>query len=165
MYICEDFFIFYDVFFAVSSPNPDTVSEWPKRTVSNALQVLSTNTSKCWQNGCMFPPLSPQAPSAIIVALVYRSIPSDLRSRPEQSHHLPGALLPRWLQAVCRESNGASPPSSQQKGRFRSLFIIVFWDFGPKWCFSIIPFPSLIYILSNVATLQRRNVATSTRKR
>ena len=33
-------------------------------------------------------------------------IPSDLQSRPEQSHHLPGALLSRWLQAVYRGSNG-----------------------------------------------------------
>ena len=33
-------------------------------------------------------------------ALVYRGIPSDLRTRPE-IHHLPGALLPSWwLQAV-----------------------------------------------------------------
>ena len=38
---------------------------------------------------------NPQAPSAIIGALIYRSIPSDLRSRPVQSDHLPGALLLR----------------------------------------------------------------------
>ena len=37
--------------------------------------------------------------------LVYRGIPSDLRSRPEQSHHLPGSLLPWWLKAVYRVSN------------------------------------------------------------
>ena len=33
-------------------------------------------------------------------------IPSDLRSRPELSHHLPAALLSRWLQEVHRVFNG-----------------------------------------------------------
>ena len=36
----------------------------------------------------------PSGMNTIIGALVYRGIPSDLRSRPKQSHHLPGALLP-----------------------------------------------------------------------
>ena len=40
-------------------------------------------------------PLSSQAHSAILGALVYQGIPSDLRSWHEQSHHLPGALLSR----------------------------------------------------------------------
>ena len=39
-------------------------------------------------------------------ALVYWGIPLNLRSRPQQSHHLPGALLSRWLQVVYRVSNG-----------------------------------------------------------
>ena len=50
----------------------------------------------------------PQAPSVISGVLVYRGISSDLQSRPEQSHHLHGALLPQWLQAVYRVSNGRS---------------------------------------------------------
>ena len=39
-------------------------------------------------------------------ALVYRGIPSDLRFRPGQSNHLPGALLPRWLHASYWVFNG-----------------------------------------------------------
>ena len=51
-------------------------------------------------------------------ALVYRGIPSDLRSRPEQSHHLLGALLPRWLQAVYGVSNGRSHLQLYRKGAY-----------------------------------------------
>ena len=36
----------------------------------------------------------PSGMNTIFGALVYRDIPSDLWSRPEQSHHLPGSLLP-----------------------------------------------------------------------
>ena len=32
--------------------------------------------------------------NTVIGALVYQGMPSDLRSMPEQSHYLPGALLP-----------------------------------------------------------------------
>ena len=60
-------------------------------------------------------------------------IPSDLRSRPEQSHHLPGALLPQWLQAVC-SLQWASQPSTLQKMRLHLLFMIVFWEYGKKRC-------------------------------
>ena len=62
--------------------------------------------------------LSPQVHSAVIGALVYRGIPSDLRSRPEQSHHLPGALLLRWLQAVYRVSNGRPHLQLYRKGAY-----------------------------------------------
>ena len=37
----------------------------------------------------------PSGTNNIIGALVYRIIPSDLRSRPEQSYHIPEALLSR----------------------------------------------------------------------
>ena len=49
-------------------------------------------------------------------ALVYRGIPSDLRSSPEQSHHLPGVLLPWWQETVCRVSNGRSHLQLYRKG-------------------------------------------------
>ena len=48
----------------------------------------------------------PSSMNTVIGALVYWGITSDLRSRLEQSHQLPGALLPRWLQATYRVSNG-----------------------------------------------------------
>ena len=74
--------------------------------MKNLTKVLSTKIPNFNENGYVQPPLSPQAPSAIIEALVYRGIPLDLRARPEQSQHLSGALLPRWLQVVYRVSNG-----------------------------------------------------------
>ena len=80
----------------------------------------------------------PQAPSAIIGALVYQGMHSDLRSRPEESPHLPGALLPRWLKAVYRVCNGRPHLQLYRKGftftiyfnstekGLHSLFMIVF---------------------------------------
>ena len=74
---------------------------WPELSnwsVSKAWQVLTTKNPKILTKRPPVAPqsrVSPQAPSAIIGALVYRGIPSYLRSRPEQSHHLPGSLLPR----------------------------------------------------------------------
>ena len=44
--------------------------------------------------------------NTVIGALVYWGIPSDLRSRPEQFYHLPGALLTWWLQVANRVYNG-----------------------------------------------------------
>ena len=67
---------------------------------SKAWKILTSKRRKTQQNHHLQPLLSFQASGAILGALVYRGIHSDLlRSRPEQSHHLPGALLPRWLQA------------------------------------------------------------------
>ena len=68
------------------------------------------------------------------IPALYRGIHSDLRSRPEQSHHLPGALLSQWVQAVYRVSNGRSPPSILQKRRLHSLFMIVFGEYGKQIC-------------------------------
>ena len=59
-------------------------------------------------------------------------IPSDLRSRLEQSHHLRGALLSRWLQAVY-SLQWASLPSTLQKRCIHSLFMIVFWKRCVIW--------------------------------
>ena len=42
----------------------------------------------------------PSGTNTIIGALVYQGIPVDLWIRPEQFHHLPRVLLPRWLKAV-----------------------------------------------------------------
>ena len=50
--------------------------------------------------------------------LVHRGIHSDFRSRPEQSHHLPGALLPRWLQTVYWVSNGCPHLQFFRKGAY-----------------------------------------------
>ena len=45
--------IFCVVFFAKILPNHTTVSELPKRSVSKACQVLSTNVTQFQQNGCL----------------------------------------------------------------------------------------------------------------
>ena len=47
-----------------------------------------------------------------------RSIPCDLRSKPEQLHHLPGALLSRWLQEVYRVFNGRHRLQLYRKGAY-----------------------------------------------
>ena len=39
-------YLFCGVFFAVSSPNTDTVSEFPKKSGSKARQVFSSNTTQ-----------------------------------------------------------------------------------------------------------------------
>ena len=60
--------------------------------------ILKTKRRKIQQNHCS---LSPQVLGAILGALLYRGISSDLQqTRPKQSHHLPGALLHWWLQAA-----------------------------------------------------------------
>ena len=67
------------------------------------------------------PPVATNVPSGTQRhhwGLVYRGIPSDLRSRPEQSHHLPGALLSRWLQAVYRDSNRRPHLQLYRKGAY-----------------------------------------------
>ena len=93
MYICW-FLKFLVVFFVESLQNLAAMPELFNWSTSKAWQVLSTKHQNC----------NKQLPVAIIVPadmntvigiLVYGDIPSDLRSRPEQSHHLPGALLPR----------------------------------------------------------------------
>ena len=50
--------------------------------------------------------------------LVFSGIPSDLRSMPDQSHHLRGALLRRWLQAVYRVSNGCPNLQLRRNGAY-----------------------------------------------
>ena len=92
---------------------------------------------------------------AIMQALVYLVYNRIFDPGPSN----PGPLLPRWPNAVYRDPNGASPPSTQQQRRFRSLFMILFWDFGPKWCCSNFNF-SFVDINSE----KRHNVATSSRK-
>ena len=44
-------------------------------------------------------------PSSSLEHWCVRGILWDQRSRPGKSHHLPGALLPRWLQTVYRVSS------------------------------------------------------------
>ena len=98
-----------------SLPNPVAMPELSNSSASKAWQVL-TKKNKIVTNQ---PPVATTVPSgAILRALIYRGIPSDLRSRPEQSHHLPGALLPRWLQAVYRVSNGRLHLKLYRKGPY-----------------------------------------------
>ena len=69
----------------------------------------------------------------IIGALVYLDIPSNLRPRSEQSHHLPGALLPRWVtQATNRVSNERPHLQLYKKCVLGSPFTITFSDYGKK---------------------------------
>ena len=63
----------------------------------NCCCFLWSNIRKQFQNFNKTAVFSNQCPSGtntIIGALLYRGIPSDLRSRLEQSHHLPVALIP-----------------------------------------------------------------------
>ena len=76
-------------------------------------------------------------------ALVYRGIPSDLSSRPEQPHHLPGALLPRWLQAVYRVSNGRPTFNSTEKALTFTIYDCVL-RIRPK----------MVYYLTKVSPLE-----------
>ena len=59
-----------------------------------AWQVLSTKPQHFNKNGRLYPSSSSLAWTLSLVYFVYLGIPSDLRYRPEQSHHLPGL---RWL--------------------------------------------------------------------
>ena len=71
---------------------------------------------------------------------------SDLRSRPEKSNHLFGALLPRWLQAV---SNGRPTFNSTEETfkflRFRQKFAI--FD-------EIYPFGCGVYLSSDICRMR-----------
>ena len=58
-------------------------------------------------------------------------VPSDLRSRPEQSHHLPVALLPLSL-LKANSFQWASPSSTVVKWCIGSLFTITFSQYGKK---------------------------------
>ena len=116
--IFDGFLNLWGCFLVESLPNPVAMPELSNWSASKAWQVLTTKTPKFLQNGRLLPPLSPQAPSAIIGVLVDRAIPSDLRSRLEQSHHLPRALLPLWLQAVYRVSNGRPHLQLYRKGAY-----------------------------------------------
>ena len=61
-------------------------------------QSLASIINKKTQILTKRPPVATTVPSntnTVIGALVYRATPSDLRSRPKQSHHLSGALFPR----------------------------------------------------------------------
>ena len=51
----------------------------------------------------------------IIAALVYRGIPSDLRSRPQQSHRIPGALLLGDYRQSIESSMGVPTFNSTEK--------------------------------------------------
>ena len=65
--------------------------------------------------------------NTIIWALVYRGIPSDLLSRPEQSHHLPGALAALLVTTGNVLSfEWASRPSTLHKRHLFSLFDYIF---------------------------------------
>ena len=107
--------------FLESLPNCATMPElfnW------SASKVLSTNPTILTKR----PPVATTFPSGMntIIGHWYTwGIPSDLRSRPEQSHHLPGALLPRLLQAVYIVSNGCPYLPLYKKRRLSSLFMIV----------------------------------------
>ena len=63
--------------------------------------------------------------------------------RPEQSHSLSGALLPRWQQATYSLQR-AAPPFILQKRCLNSLFMIKFWDYGKKGVLFYEIYPLLI---------------------
>ena len=67
--------------------------------------------------------------TVIIGALVHQAESSHLWSMPEQLHHLPGALLPRWQQAVYIVSNGLCQNQLYRKGA----------DVNYLWLYSEIP--------------------------
>ena len=67
-------------------------------------------------------------------------IPSDLQSRPEQSHHLPGAWLPDDYRQPIGFTTGI-PPSSLQKRRLFSLFMIMISDYCKKVWYLTKSFP------------------------
>ena len=107
--------------------------------------------------------MSPRASSAIIRALVYRGIPSDLRSRPSISTTFLG------LCSLCDNRQAIESPKGVPTfiSREKALSITIYdciLILRSKRCCSILISPYLILILSNVITLQHRNVATSNRK-
>ena len=62
-------------------------------------QILTSNINKQHKMLSKRPPIPTTVPSGtntITGAWAYRGIHSDVRSRSEQSHHLPGALHPSW---------------------------------------------------------------------
>ena len=62
-------------------------------------------------------------------------IPSDLRFRPERSHHLPGALLSRWLQAVYRVSNERLHLQLYRKGAYIHYSWLYYENTAKKMCY------------------------------
>ena len=137
---------FLEFFYVESLPNPVAMPELSIWSASKAWQVLTTKTKKFQQKvACGFlnfwwrffvkslpnnkhpkistkrPPVSTTFPSGTQRhhwGIGIPGIPSDLRSRPEQSHFLLGALLLRWLHTVYRVTNGRPHLQLYRKGAY-----------------------------------------------
>ena len=123
------------VFFVESLPNPVVMPELSNWSASNAWPVWTTKTIQFQQIGRLQPPLSPQAPSAILGALVYRGIPSDLRSRPEQSHHLPGLCSPDDYRQSIESSMGVPTFNSTEKALTFTIYDCILRIPSNKVCY------------------------------
>ena len=82
------------------------------------------------------------------LALIYQGIPSDLRSRPEQSHHLPRALLPGDYRQPIEFPTGVPAFNYTEK-----TFIFTIYDYilriGQKRCDFLAKCNALHFALSS----------------
>ena len=88
---------------------------------------------------------------------MYRGIPSDLRYSPEQSHHLPGVMLPRSLQVVYGISNGRPTLNYTEEALTLTIYECILRFRSKNELFYL----DLTFVDINSA--QRHNVATSQR--
>ena len=95
--------------------------------------------------------------NTVIEIFVYRGIPSGLLSRPEQSHHLPGALLSGDYRQ-CMEFPMGVPPSTLEKRSLSSLglFMNHFVDYSKKGVIldEIYPFGCGVYLSSDICRMR-----------
>ena len=122
--IFDGFLNFWGCFFVESLRNPVAIPELA--SINNKNPTILTKR----------PPVAITVPSGTQRhpwALVYRGIPSDLRSRPSNSTTFLGLCSPGdYRQSI--ESPMGVPPSTLQKRRSHSLFMIIFWEYGQKRC-------------------------------
>ena len=89
----------------------------------------------------------------VIGALVYQGISSDLRSRLEQSHHIPGTLLARCSSGSLQSLHGRSYLQLYRKGAKIHYLCLYFEIIEKKVIFDKI-YPCEVYLSSDICRMR-----------
>ena len=114
---------FFVVHFVESVPNRPALLRTFQLVSQQSLASITNTKSNILTK---WPTVATNAPSGmntIIGALVYWGIPSDLQSRPEQAHHLPGLCSFRWLQATYSFQRALRPQLYRKGTYFEYLWL------------------------------------------
>ena len=132
MYIWWHLTIFGSGFFVESLPNPVAMPEVTNLSASKAWQVLTTKNSKILTKR---PPVATTVPSGIQghhwgISIPGYTIGSSIQAWAIPSHSWVSALL--VTTGSIYSLQWPSSPSTLQKRRLYSLFMIAFWERGQK---------------------------------